>query len=48
MWYLEERQMKTCQSEPDASARDAADIGLSLADASGFEGRFLAADRLAP
>jgi len=35
--------MKTRQSEPDASARDAADTGLSLADAPGYEGKFLSA-----
>ena len=39
--------MKTYQSEPDASARDAAATGLSLADASGYyDGKFLFAARL--
>jgi len=33
--------MKTYQSEPDASARDAAETGLSLAEASGYEGKSL-------
>ena len=37
--------MKTYQSEPDALARDAADTGLSLANASGYEGEFLTAAR---
>jgi len=40
--------MKNYQSEPGASARDAADTGLSLVDASGYEGKFLSAARPIP
>ena len=38
--------MKTYQSEPDASARDKPVSAASLADASGFVGKFLSAARL--
>ena len=43
---LGERQMKSYQSEPDTSVRDKPVAAASLADASGYEGKFLSAARL--